>query len=234
MKKLPIFIAASFGGISPNLLRLAVSLMKEEAELPGLTYALGLLIFALMGGIVAYIWEETDLKKAFYLGIGLPALIQMGAGEISKKPVAFNQPTPISEPFAAQQNSMQIIPAVFFQDSEHQKKQPVKREMKNLTLKMNKRQAVITVYIYGSSESSMKEERVRFKVRETEKTIEIPANAAAMQVQIGDVKSNKWSFPASNKLNCTVTIEENVWRGLFQAFGFRTSGVVEIKISGSK
>ncbi|NIV72361.1 MAG: hypothetical protein GWN16_09565, partial [Calditrichae bacterium] len=76
-------LSAAIGGISPNILRLAVSLMQENAELPEASYLLGLAIFAVMGAVVALIWKETDLKRAFYLGIGLPAFIQMSAGELS-------------------------------------------------------------------------------------------------------------------------------------------------------
>lgn len=234
MKKLPIFIAAAFGGISPNLLRLAVSLMKEEAELPGVTYALGLLIFAMMGGVVAYIWEETDLKKAFYLGIGLPALIQMGAGEISKQPVAFTEPAAVTQPFALQESGIQLMPVAFMQDTNRDANKRVQLDTKQLTVTLSKRKKEVTVYLYGPREKTMQEEKLTFKFRENEKTINIPANITSMQVQIGDVKSNKWDFPAQRALTCNVEIVESMWRGLFQAFGFRATGIVEIKISGSK
>jgi|GEM_PF-2916044 len=235
MKKLPIFIAAAFGGISPNLLRLAVSLMKEEAELPGITYALGLLIFAVMGGVVAYIWEETDLKKAFYLGIGLPALIQMGAGEISKPPVAaFTEPPSVTEPFAVQESSMQILPVAFMQDQNRDANKRVQLDTKQLTVSLSKRKKEVIVYLYGPREKTMQEERLTFRVREREKTISIPANITSMQVQIGSIKSNKWDFPAKSALTCDVEIIESMWRGLFQAFGFSSTGIIEIKISGKK
>lgn len=74
--------AAALGGISPNLMNLAI-LLTNNGELPEYTYILGSLIFFLMGGAVGFVWQETNLKRAFCLGIGLPALIQVGIGDIS-------------------------------------------------------------------------------------------------------------------------------------------------------
>jgi hypothetical protein len=76
--KSAIALTAGFGGISPNLLRIAIDLTeKKEVAYIGIGYVIGLLLFAIMGAGVAVIWGETDFKRAYYLGVGLPSLMQV-------------------------------------------------------------------------------------------------------------------------------------------------------------
>jgi hypothetical protein len=75
--KAAIALTAGFGGVSPNLLRIAIALQRKED--PGVdgSYLIGLLLFALLGAGVALIWGEKDFKRAYYLGLGLPSLMQV-------------------------------------------------------------------------------------------------------------------------------------------------------------
>jgi hypothetical protein len=71
--------AGAFGGIFPNVLRLAMILIANgEDKIPSYTYLYGLILFAILGAGVVYFWQETDFKKAVYLGIGLPSFLQLG------------------------------------------------------------------------------------------------------------------------------------------------------------
>ncbi len=76
-----ISLAAGFGGISPNIFFIGAICLAGPVDIPGstriLTYMLGLLLFSGMGAGVAFIWGEKDLKRAFYLGLGLPAFMQL-------------------------------------------------------------------------------------------------------------------------------------------------------------
>jgi hypothetical protein len=92
MKKHAI-LAAAFGGASPNLIFLAVVLTKPGAELPMGTFYLGVLLYAAMGAVMAWVWEEASLKKAFYIGLGLPAFIQANLGNISAE---YAKPQPVT------------------------------------------------------------------------------------------------------------------------------------------
>lgn len=79
-KKAAIALTAGFGGISPNVLKIALALTgknKVDASVD-LGYGIGLLLFAILGAGVALIWRETDFRRAFYLGLGLPSLMQVG------------------------------------------------------------------------------------------------------------------------------------------------------------
>jgi hypothetical protein len=74
---LMVFLVGSFGGIAPTLLRIGVDLCQQNKSLKEVNASvlLGMAIFAFMGGVLAAIWDEVDLKKVFYIGLGLPSLI---------------------------------------------------------------------------------------------------------------------------------------------------------------
>jgi hypothetical protein len=84
-------VAAGFGGIAPNLLDLAV-LMTGGEKLPNYTYYLGLVLFAAIGCAIGYFWREPDPKRAFYLGVGLPALLQLSANDLSNLRASYAPP----------------------------------------------------------------------------------------------------------------------------------------------
>jgi hypothetical protein len=85
-KKTQIVIAASLGGIAPNIIRTGIALTGNNATLPEWTYVFGILIFAIMGGAIGWVCEEENLMKAFYLGIGLPSLIQLNFAHVTPPP----------------------------------------------------------------------------------------------------------------------------------------------------
>jgi phospholipase C len=72
-----IFVVGAFGGSAPTLLRLAMDLVSHTVTIKkiDISYLLGVLIFALLGGGIAAVWKETDIKKVFYIGLGLPSLV---------------------------------------------------------------------------------------------------------------------------------------------------------------
>jgi len=97
--KAAIALTAGFGGISPNLLRIAIDLTeKKDVAYVGIGYLIGLLLFAIMGAGVGLIWGETDFKRAYYLGIGLPSLMQVALATATQ-----SQTPPKSPPVQAVQ-----------------------------------------------------------------------------------------------------------------------------------
>lgn len=76
-KALIVFVVGAFGGIAPTLLRIGVDLSQQNKSVSEINSSVlvGMAIFAMLGGAVAAIWNEVDLKKVFYLGLGLPSLI---------------------------------------------------------------------------------------------------------------------------------------------------------------
>lgn len=70
-----VALAAGTGGIAPNLVHLAQGFINHNPNVPGPLYFVGVAIFFALGALVAFFFAETNAKKAFFLGIGLPALI---------------------------------------------------------------------------------------------------------------------------------------------------------------
>jgi hypothetical protein len=70
-----IGLAAGTGGIAPNLVNLAQGFIGQTPNTPGALYYVGVAIFFILGAIVALIFAETDHRKAFFLGVSLPAFI---------------------------------------------------------------------------------------------------------------------------------------------------------------
>src|ERR1700742_2187736 len=105
-KRVNIIIAAALGGISPYLVTLAKSLVQATphsnvhfADLLSSEYAVGLMLIALIGAMVGLLFKETDVKKAFVLGIGAPALISTTFTNAEKK-VGMAFPDLISSAYA--------------------------------------------------------------------------------------------------------------------------------------
>lgn len=70
-----VALASGTGGIAPSLVHLAQGFVKQSPDVPGPFYFIGVGIFFILGALVAYFFAETNARKAFFLGIGLPALI---------------------------------------------------------------------------------------------------------------------------------------------------------------
>ena len=94
-----IFLAAALGGMAPTLVKQA-RIIADGGPLPSPSILVALIIYLALGGCIALIFKETDLKKAFFLGIGVPALIvsgqgggQVGFGDNIKGAMYFLSPT---------------------------------------------------------------------------------------------------------------------------------------------
>lgn len=76
-------LLAGLGGTMPALTRTAGDLVNGGGEsLPGPGYLIGLGIFFLLGALIVYIHVESNLRKAFFLGVAAPALISGVIGGI--------------------------------------------------------------------------------------------------------------------------------------------------------
>lgn len=68
-----IFIASFAGGTAPSFVQLAKFL--GASEMPQMMFYPTILIFGILGALVAWVSRETDRKKAFLLGVAAPAFI---------------------------------------------------------------------------------------------------------------------------------------------------------------
>jgi hypothetical protein len=101
--KFIIAIASGTGGIAPSLMHLAQGFVKQNPDVPGLFYYFGVMIFFALGAVVALLFAETNAKKAFFLGIGLPALIATAQSQGTDKTVSLNL---IPSAYAQQANTL--------------------------------------------------------------------------------------------------------------------------------
>lgn len=95
-----IIAVGALGGMFPTLLRLGIGLSQNQIEPRDLhlSMLLAMVIFAVCGAIVAAIWGEVDLKKVFYLGIGLPSFLTMLTSSASTTQVlAQTAPQPVTQ-----------------------------------------------------------------------------------------------------------------------------------------
>lgn len=77
-----ILLAGGVGGVAPNLFRVGTQLQAGQS-IPDVTYLIGMLIFFGLGGATAVALGEVEGKKAFFLGLSLPALMQSGIQDLS-------------------------------------------------------------------------------------------------------------------------------------------------------
>lgn len=101
--RLQVGLAAAFGGAAPALIRLAIRLAADEHAKLELSagYVVGLFLFAVLGYVVAMIWNERIPRRALYLGLGLPALLQVGGNAFKAPATAFlDQPPGIFSAFS--------------------------------------------------------------------------------------------------------------------------------------
>lgn len=106
-QKVEVGLAAAIGGVAPNMLRIAMCLTGDHRTDPGVNvgYVVGLVLLAGLGCVVALIWNERVPRRAFYLGMGLPAMLQIA---ISSTPPN-NMPNLASQPAPAATQSLLSI-----------------------------------------------------------------------------------------------------------------------------
>ena len=87
-------------GIAPNVMNMAKEMIGPDPNIPSWVYLFGLALFFSLGGIVALIFGEKNLPKAFFLGLGLPALIASAqVGGPPNYPVSEPSDSPASSKF---------------------------------------------------------------------------------------------------------------------------------------
>ncbi|MES2951755.1 MAG: hypothetical protein V4858_24775 [Pseudomonadota bacterium] len=189
--KMIIALAAGTGGVAPSAVHLAQGFVKANPDVPGLFYFLGVAIFFALGALVAFFFSETEAKKAFFLGIGLPALIataQTQGGVPATPPTAW---TNLFFPSAYAQASAPARPA--------SADTPPKLQFKPST---DCKQCEIW---FTDAEGAVVSKQVLGAPTVRPKTIAVPKGAT--QFGIADPKTNfKW-VPIPAEPNAPVTIE---------------------------
>jgi len=205
--KLFVIIAGAFGGISPNILSLGIALTGGDTTMPEATYFFGLLIFAVMGAGMAFIWDETDLKKAFYLGIGLPSIIQIGVEKVTST----NESNAAAEKNHAFLSFM-VTPAVA---------QTMDETVAGRKLKIILPGKLSTAELVFCSSNDRYRERVPLDQSTSIGVVDIPQRATRFAIKVGTSMSLYETLPAlrDDTTAIQVMVSEKSWSGFKQALG---------------
>lgn len=208
-KKVGIGLSAGFGGIAPNLFRLASDMTKGEG-LPEASYVLGVMLFAAMGAATALALGETEARKALFLGLGLPAMFQSAAQDVS-----------------ATAARLELAPIAYASSVLEEPERKV-----SVAWKGDVSPESFSLIYRGTNEKR----RVKDDFVDPAEAVfdYAPTWVTGAQVVVGDVLSGPRSdwvdFRAgASWLRFVVTVEENEWTGLQKAVGFR--GVDEYTVT---
>ena len=235
----PLLVAA-LGGITPNLLTLAVQLTAKNSELPSPTYVIGLLIFASLGAAIAYIWEEGNLKKAFYLGVGLPSLIQLNVANFGTA----SQPPTASRASSFSEIQFALIPAA---EAQEEKTKVDGNDTESGAL--NRRLVIIpgeissapyySVVFFSEKAGGLGIERFMVTEFDPLKTTELPVPdfAQCAMIQVGSESYGGrvcWPFERDVVRTVRIDVKAQFWSGLLRSLGVIDANKYRIEVTLEK
>ncbi|MCP4201150.1 MAG: hypothetical protein GY769_04370 [bacterium] len=202
--RIAVALAGGFGGVAPNIFRVA-SRLTGGADLPGASYLIGMLMFSLMGAAIALAFEERELKKAFFLGLGLPAMFQSGVNDLSQANGASLLPrTPIA--YAAMSQAPPR-PVVFLA-------------------------ADVPPYnVVFSSTDGKRREIHEVEHPEKDNLVMAPGWTSSFVVTIGESASDPERLPPPDEeAEYRLEVRRKAWSGLKQAVGMKEADEYELAI----
>jgi hypothetical protein len=201
-------MAAAVGGIAPYMVTLAKGLItapptKHISDYVSVAYVVGLILIALIGAAVGLLFQEADLKKAFVLGIGAPALISStyNSAESSTNPeTGTPSPTPTVMVFPNLITSAYAEPSV----------DPASEPSININLQSP---IPITVHFLGADGNNVRSTSVT-----SSQQIQIPTLAKSIRFQAGNSQSSAYPLPEGQSKTFTVTVTGQRKFGFNQSF----------------
>lgn len=205
--RISVALAAGFGGVAPNVFRLATKMTAGDGA-PEISYLIGMLIFAAMGAAVALAFEERELKKAFFLGLGLPAMFQSGVNDIS----------------SAANSAWLVTPAVYASESE----QPPRE----ITLRLEN---VPPFDVIFSAYDGKRKELFTVAEPGKEEKLNAPGWARSFVVVIGSATSEPTKIPPPDEAAFfRVRIKRSAWSGLKQSVGVKGVSSFNVLVTREK
>lgn len=233
--KIALALAGAFGGISPNLLFIAVSATQgaiKEISFD-VTYLMGLLLFAFLGGSLTLIWGETDLQRAFYLGLGLPSLLQVGIGTAVDAKTR-NDPPQMKRSSETQDAGFYLFAAPAFAQAERTpsptpQQQPVSRPPqeptgpRKLELHLDSVPQGTTLLLLTADGKVNSGIPVEPFMEDKTLGVNVDKSVTSFRLKVANLESKDYSLeqqPAGT-ISYEVDIDKNAWRGFLQALGAR-------------
>jgi hypothetical protein len=205
--------AAAFGGIATSLFGLAIDLTRGQ-PLPTPSFLLGLAILAFLGAMVAVFLGETNCKKAFFLGLGLPSLIQVGAARATQDP-----------PAGPEKDAMfSLLPVAHAAGKEV--------SVPGRTLKVRADGEAMAYEVVFSSGDGRREEKVAVPAAPGEKSLSVPDYASRFVVQVGSARSVNQPLPprAGTVTVMKLNVRPKPWSGLKQSLGVQQAAGYDVVI----
>jgi hypothetical protein len=224
-------LAGAFGGVVPSLLRVALNLTSDPPKHPIQDlagYVVGVILLALLGAVITWIWQEMDLRKALYLGIGLPSLIQV-VGLQSTQPGN----TPPAGPPPAQNKpvgTLSLVSSAYAQTPASVDKGPFLIPGRKLEVSGNATAARSTVVFVGRDGQQVGTDAV---TNPSFTSVDVPEAATTVVVRVGDSTSPPLTLPDTPNATKALNFDTGVVKGsgLLQAFGFGGQDQYQIKAS---
>jgi hypothetical protein len=233
-----VFLSAGFGGVASNLLKLAVLLTGGPVALPSpayaLTYSLGLVFMAGLGGATALVLKETSMKKAIFIGLGLPAFLQVGASNISQayapKPERAAETTVGAGWGFASNAFADTRPARASRTAAPPVNKPV---VKTLFIDApGKKPQSVTFY---SKDKKTLQEIPASDFTDDSGKVDIPAEATSFSVNYQGIQSRQMPIEQTTApAKVSVEIKDKPWSGLYQAIGVNNAKAWDVDVQQQK
>jgi hypothetical protein len=238
-----VFLSAGFGGVASNLLKLAVLLTGGPVPLPGVsyaaTYSLGLVFMAGLGGATALALKETSPKKAIFIGLGLPAFLQVGAANISQA----YAPKPESGMTAVEDTVGRhwgFASTAFADATIPVRRRPVpspavtKPVVKTIVIETagDKKPQSVTFY---SKDKKMLQVIPASDFIDNSGTITVPSGASSFSVNYHGIPSQKMQIDeTTGPAKVSVEIKQKPWSGLYNAIGINNAKSWDVDVQQQK
>jgi hypothetical protein len=227
-KWIPSAMAGFGGGLAPFAINLAQALVgnSQLTIKPSVGYIIGMLIFGIIGGVVAALFREVDLRKAFFLGISAPAMISLAAKSDSG---ASKANSTALTPSSGAHVSFSLVSSAYAQQESRSSPQPIDGRI--LDVQLNGTMPAATIAFRDASNKEVK--TVTITLHEDQRIL-VPQTATSIVVRYGDSVTN--AYPLSPSANQPQRIEVTGTQGrkdldIFSAFTGQPKILYNIQIA---
>jgi hypothetical protein len=211
--------AGALGGVAPNLFRLGANYASSSPQqIQPVPYLGAMLIFAALGALVVWVFQEKNLRKALFLGIGLPSLFQA----TSLQSIAPSSMPPSTAPGTAV--SISLVSSAYAQPPS-----PPTPSVGTRTLNLSAdKNITYTVAFYGTNNSLISSSAPVTKSG----SVPVPKDAVKFAVQVGGSTSTSYELPNTSTpvINADVKINEKPITGFFQGLGLAKAPQYDISV----
>jgi hypothetical protein len=188
------------------------------------SYCLALLGFAALGAFVAWGLQEKDFKRALFIGLGLPAMFQVGS--LQSLPASNTAPPSDAPPLAGTETSFSLISSAYAQPPAAPSAAIHGRK---LHLTGDRTLPSYTVAFYGPDNKLCGTQPV---TNPASQSVDVPPAATKFALQLGVSTSRSYELinSASAVIRAEVKIHEQASSGFLQGVGLAKGGRYEIEV----